>query len=293
MVLLVVLQLMVLQNSQAQTIKEQFPNLFRGGRRQEQDKNTNIDSSTHLLAIRPIGNERSTNSGRSSGTHASYQQAGLIRMSPNVWNQAEIEVELFQSSRYKFRQSPMDQPKPNLFYGNLMMDDDNDTTVDSGNSNGDDDNDMPGSRISLMQTTVTPSNIPVVTGSIHVQGTLYQIRQLPSGDLVLDQRGSFDDFDEEVEIEDDGNMDIGGNRSDWEALAAAALANNGLANSGRATDALEVDFPLDRRRRRRHLEGSSRNASTADTNHRALQNGDDGSQLDILVSETSGVTQQS
>ena len=267
MSVLAVLQLMLLlvQHADAQ-ILDQFPNLFRGGRRPESSSGTN-NNGDRLLAIQPVV-ASSGSSSNSSQTAFPYQREGLIRLNPNVWHEAEIEVELFDaSSRYKFRQSPTDQPTPNMFYGILTaVDGDESTGSETDVAYDQDDNEiiLDSSIISLVQTTVTTSNIPVVTGSIHVDGTLYQIRQLPSGDLVLDQRGPFDEFDPEVEIEDDDP-----DKSEWEVSS--------LEEGKIALSPLEVDVPPNRR----NLRVGSHNASTA----RALQSGDDGSQLDILVSK--------
>ena len=267
MIVLVVLQLMalVVRRADAQ-ILHQFPNLFRGGRRPESSSGTN-NNGDRLLAIQPIV-VSSGSSSNSSQNAFPYQREGLIRLNPNVWHEAEIEVELFDaSSRYKFRQSPTDQPTPNMFYGILTAEDGTegtDTDVAYDQDNNESEIIPDSSIISLVQTTVTTSNIPVVAGSIHVDGTLYQIRQLPSGDIVLDQRGPFDEFDPEVEIEEDDP-----DKSEWEVSP--------LDEGKIVVSALEVDVPPNRR----NLRIGSHNASSS----RALQSGDDGSQLDILVSE--------
>jgi len=251
----VVLQMFLVHDDgrmvQAQTILDQFPNLFRGGRRNQTMQGSTLATESTLLAIQPIGTSRSRGSSLPSSS-----QGGLIRLDSRLWNQAVIEVELFDSSRYKFRQSLEDQPKAHSFYGRLVLE---------NNDNDDEEDGTETSSISLVRTTVTPSQLPVITGSVHVQGILYQLRQLPSGDLILDQRGSFDEsFEDEVELEDDDIRLV-----EWEGQKNFTKMGAGE---------LEVDLPYGGQRwRKRRLHNNS-------TEARLLQNGDDGSLLDILVS---------
>lgn len=245
-----VLAVLKIQLVQGQ-IKRQFPNLFRGGRRPDSD-----DGKEPLLAIQPMPGRGEARRAQSNVTRNTFEE-GFIQLDRHVWSQEEIEIQLFSSgaSRFRFRQSPSDQPKPNLFYG--TMGSDGDDIVDS---------------ISLVQTTVTQSQISVVTGSVHVNGNLYQIRQLPGGELVVSQRGLDTDFDNEIEIEDEAA----------EAWVAPDEPNN--------NESLEVDFPLHERR----LGDLPRNGTDASSSlellfgdgvdpHRLLQSRDDGSQLDIMV----------
>jgi hypothetical protein len=242
----------------SQTIRSQFPNLFRGSRRPTNQDN-NDDPLNFVVTIQPMATGETTELPNSGGF-----QEGLIKLRDDVWNQEEIELQLFpgqrdqdRSSRFRFRQSPANQPKPDMFYG---------TTARESEEDEED-------SISLIQSTVTSSRIPVVTGSIHVRGLLYQIRQLPSGDIVVQQRRQ-DDFEDEFEIEDE---------DDIEAWVAPDLPGN--------KDALEVDDTLDPRRLLPVVtEASSRNSSSLEltsdaTNpyNRRMQGNDDGSRLDIMV----------
>jgi hypothetical protein len=220
-------------------IQREFPNLFRGSRSSQNGDDSN------LIAIQPL----------SSFDHdVDYLKEGAIQISSDIWNKEEVNVQLFPhgdgSSWLKFRQSSMDQPTPNTFYGTLDVNDDGITDF-----------------ISLVKTTVTSSHIPVVVGNVHVNGTLYQIRQLPNGELIVDNRGTADDFDDEIEIED-------ANAGEWEATEQSEEGE---------IDELELDFPLDRRRRAVAVANDS-NVSTIISADRSLQSiPDDGSTLDILV----------
>ena len=255
--LVVAVVVFVTLSAQAQTISDQFPHLFRGGRRPKQDHNA---KPSYFVAIEPVDAAGEKNTNPVQQARNAFQKEGLIRLREDVWHQEEIEIQLFpsQSSRFRFRQSPTNQPVPNMFYG---------TAVDSGEG---DDVDS----ISLLQSTVTGSRISVVTGSIHVHGTLYQIRQLPGRDLIVEQR-SLDDFDDEFEIEED----------DMEGRVASYLPEPKVT--------LKVDNPGDPHRlllRPVDTEASWRNSSfpninpsLINANHRLMQGNDDGSRLDIMV----------
>ncbi|CAB9504868.1 Peptidyl-Asp metalloendopeptidase [Seminavis robusta] len=240
-------------------IKRHFPKLFRGSRSAEDE----VRNNPKLVSIHAMDSNRTLHQPRN------MFQEGIIHLSNDVWTQDEIEVQLFpsggqQSATYHFRQKPSDQPKPNLFHG--YNDNDNDNDDDTGMADS----------ISLVQTTVTASQIPVITGSIHVQGALYQIRQLPGGDLVVDQRGRDEDFDDEIEIEDE-------EAEEW--VAPDLPGNNDLA--------LEVDFAMDPHRVLLAEEGSDsfsalQYGAASDDSHlhhrrNLINNNDDGSRIDIMI----------
>lgn len=341
-------------------IQRQFPNLFRGSRRnhnnndneepQLKDKEQQRQPSTtypyyheepsrehqpkkNLMvipvypmitppytAVTAAKNHHDSNITSSLLSSKNDFQQGFMRLSNEVWNQDEIEIQLFPSShtssssssynsnhnneggliRLTFQQSPMDQPKPNFFYGTRIR-----RNEELANNNirkrhferdqGDEeeeeeeDNIVPDS-ISLVQTIVTMSRIPVITGSIHVEGVLYQVRQLPNGDLVVDQRGIDGDFDDEIEIEED---DIGG----WQQ-ASAARSSKTAAGSGEGLLQLDDAGGGDDRRYLASSSAASVTAASTPIQHnnstgmellsaadkqRVLQNGDDGSELDIMV----------
>ena len=215
-----------------------FPNLFRGRNRGSQKR------ANKSLVVRK----------------RDYLREGtLLRLDPDIWVQDEIDLTLFPTNEEdddddtllvrRFRQNPKDQPTPNQFFGKLV----------------DLDNDRESDFITLVNTTAASSKLSVITGTIHIEGSVYQIRQLPSGEILVENRGKDSDFEEEIEIEEDDNGDD---------------TPNVTAKQGK--DSLELHSPLDRRRR--VAVDSNASVLPYDINRRQMQQGtDDGSQLDIMV----------
>ena len=96
-----VFALIKVQYAQGQ-IKQQFPNLFRGGRRPESE-----GSKEPLMAIQPVPG-RDARRAHGVGSRNTMQE-GFITLHPEVWSQEEIEIQLFASqydnTRFRFRQS--------------------------------------------------------------------------------------------------------------------------------------------------------------------------------------------
>lgn len=263
-----------------------FSNLFRGNSRQrrkrkrkpKREKHKIEGSKSNIIAgIQPYFDNDTYNdieydqeyvhATTSSGSNNQDSSQGRIQVSPNLWHEQQITVQLFASGKESklltFQQNLSDQPRLGYFYGTLM----------DNYNNGIYNDDVPTNYIRLIQTNVTQNNIVVVIGTVHVNGMLYQIRQLPNGAITVYGQ-SDDDFDEE--------LGFGDNEFEDDEFILDYATTSSSNKQVELEPLLEVDYEY--LINRQQIMNTTYND---DGQQRHLQQQqswyDDGSQLDILV----------